>query len=156
MFSAVLFLVSLFSFFPEIFLSPVFCFFFPLVNVSSLPFPPLFTFSQKLAATKQNEKLSPPFVLISSNSVWLYDFPLSSLKTKQKITDKSYFAHIFPRYIYIFQTFPGLTVYSATKYFVESLTQGLRLEIVGSGVKVTSIQPGNNYSDLYKVEVTTE
>ena len=47
-------------------------------------------------------------------------------------------------------------MYSATKYFVESLTQGLRLEIVGSGVKVTSIQPGNNYSDLYKVEVTTE
>ena len=87
--------------------------------------------------------LSPPFVLISSNSVCLYDFPLSSLKTKQKITDKSYFAHIFPRCIYIFQTFPGLTVYSATKYFVESLTQGLRLEIVGSGVKVTSIQPGN-------------
>ena len=86
--------------------------------------------------------LSPPFVLISSNSVWLYDFPLGSLP-KQKIRDRSYFAHIFPRYIDIFQTFPGLTVYSATKYFVESLTQGLRLEIVGSGVKVTSIQPGN-------------
>ena len=33
-------------------------------------------------------------------------------------------------------------MYSATKYFVEALTQGLRLEIVGSGVKVTSIQPG--------------
>ena len=33
-------------------------------------------------------------------------------------------------------------MYSATKYFVESLTEGLRLEIVGSGVKVTSIQPG--------------
>ena len=128
---------SLFLFSPSFLffsLSPVFCFFFPLVNISSLPFPPLFT--------KQNEMLSPPFVLISSNSVWLYDSPLSSLKTKQKITDRSYFAHIFPRYIYIFQTFPGLTVYSATKYFVESLTQGLRLEIVGSGVKVTSIQPG--------------
>ncbi|KAL9971919.1 hypothetical protein ACROYT_G018142 [Oculina patagonica] len=38
---------------------------------------------------------------------------------------------------------PGLTVYSATKYFIEGLTQGLRLEIVGSGVKVTSIQPGD-------------
>ena len=143
-FSVFCFLVPCFSFLllSCFFLSPVFCFFFPHVNISSLPFPPLFTFCQKLAATKLNEMLSPPFVLISSNSVWLYDLPLRSLKTKQKITDRSYFAHIFPRYIYIFQTFPGLTVYSATKYFVESLTQGLRLEIVGSGVKVTSIQPG--------------
>lgn len=41
------------------------------------------------------------------------------------------------------KAFPGLTVYSATKFFVEALTQGLRLEIVGSGVKVTSIQPGD-------------
>ncbi|KAJ7376858.1 hypothetical protein OS493_032006 [Desmophyllum pertusum] len=41
------------------------------------------------------------------------------------------------------KAFPGLAVYSATKFFVEALTQSLRLEIVGSGVKVTSIQPGD-------------
>lgn len=41
------------------------------------------------------------------------------------------------------KVFAGLTVYSATKFFVEALTQGLRLEMVGSGVKVTSIQPGD-------------
>lgn len=33
-------------------------------------------------------------------------------------------------------------MYAATKFFVEALTQSLRLETVGSGVKVTSIQPG--------------
>ena len=46
-----------------------------------------------------------------------------------------------------FQSFPGLAVYSGTKYFVEALTQGLRLELVGSGVKVTAIQPGLNTSN---------
>ena len=40
------------------------------------------------------------------------------------------------------QPFPGLAVYVATKYFVEGLTQSLRLEVVGTGVKLTSIQPG--------------
>lgn len=41
------------------------------------------------------------------------------------------------------KAFPGLAVYAATKFFVEALTQSLRLETVGSGVKVTSIQPGD-------------
>jgi NADP-dependent 3-hydroxy acid dehydrogenase YdfG len=39
--------------------------------------------------------------------------------------------------------FPGLAVYSASKFFVEALSQGLRLETAGTGVKVTTIQPGN-------------
>lgn len=58
------------------------------------------------------------------------------------------------------QVFPGLSVYSASKFFVEAVSQvdkvgcgnalpgahsvcfrqGLRLETVGSGVKVTTVQ----------------
>ncbi len=41
------------------------------------------------------------------------------------------------------KVFPGLAVYSATKFFVEALSQGLRLETAGTGVKVTTIQSGN-------------
>ncbi|MBA2343788.1 MAG: SDR family oxidoreductase, partial [Rubrobacter sp.] len=41
------------------------------------------------------------------------------------------------------KVFPGLAVYSASKFFVEALSQGLRLEMAGTGVKVTTVQPGN-------------
>jgi NADP-dependent 3-hydroxy acid dehydrogenase YdfG len=44
--------------------------------------------------------------------------------------------------------FPGLAVYSASKFFVEALSRGLRLESAGTGVKVTTVQPGNVASDL--------
>ncbi len=46
------------------------------------------------------------------------------------------------------KVFPGVAVYSASKFFVESLSQGLRLETAGTGVKVTTIQPGNVATDL--------
>ena len=46
------------------------------------------------------------------------------------------------------KVFPGLAVYSASKFFVEALSQGLRLETKGTGVKVTTIQPGNVATDL--------
>jgi NADP-dependent 3-hydroxy acid dehydrogenase YdfG len=46
------------------------------------------------------------------------------------------------------KVFPGLAVYSASKFFVEVLSQGLRLETVGTGLKVTTIQPGNVATDL--------
>jgi len=46
------------------------------------------------------------------------------------------------------KVFPGLVVYSASKFFVEALSQGLRLETAGMGVKVTTIQPGNVATDL--------
>ena len=46
------------------------------------------------------------------------------------------------------KVFPGLAVYSASKSFVEALSQGLRLETVGTGLKVTTIQPGNVATDL--------
>lgn len=44
--------------------------------------------------------------------------------------------------------FPGLAVYSGSKAFVEFTLQGLRLETVGSGLRITSIQPGNTESEL--------
>jgi NADP-dependent 3-hydroxy acid dehydrogenase YdfG len=46
------------------------------------------------------------------------------------------------------KVFPGLTVYSASKFFVEALSQGLRLETAGTGLKVTTVQPGNVATDL--------
>ncbi|KAG6578095.1 putative oxidoreductase [Phytophthora cinnamomi] len=41
------------------------------------------------------------------------------------------------------KVFAGLGVYSASKMFVEGISQALRLENVGSGLRVTSIQPGD-------------
>jgi NADP-dependent 3-hydroxy acid dehydrogenase YdfG len=46
------------------------------------------------------------------------------------------------------KVFPGLAVYSGSKFFVEGLSQGLRLETAGMGLKVTTIQPGNVATDL--------
>jgi NADP-dependent 3-hydroxy acid dehydrogenase YdfG len=46
------------------------------------------------------------------------------------------------------KVFPGLAVYSGGKFFVEGLSQGLRLETAGMGLKVTTVQPGNVATDL--------
>ncbi len=46
------------------------------------------------------------------------------------------------------KAFPGLAVYSGGKFFVEAVSQGLRLETAGTGLKVTTIQPGNVATDL--------
>ena len=46
------------------------------------------------------------------------------------------------------KVFPGLTVYSGGKFFVEAVSQGLRLETAGTGLKVTTVQPGNVATDL--------
>lgn len=46
------------------------------------------------------------------------------------------------------QTFPALTVYNASKSFVKEFTKGLRAECVGTGVRITDIQPGDVRTDL--------
>jgi thioester reductase-like protein len=46
------------------------------------------------------------------------------------------------------KVFPGLGVYSASKFFVEATLQALRVETAGSGLRVTSIQPGNTETEL--------
>ncbi|KAF2497307.1 putative NRPS-like enzyme [Lophium mytilinum] len=46
------------------------------------------------------------------------------------------------------KVFPGLGVYSASKFFVEATLQSLRLETAGTGLRVTSVQPGNTATAL--------
>ena len=41
------------------------------------------------------------------------------------------------------KVYAGLAVYSASKFFVAALSQSLRLETAGTGVRITTIQPGN-------------
>ncbi|KAK8050111.1 NRPS-like enzyme [Apiospora phragmitis] len=54
------------------------------------------------------------------------------------------------------KVFPGLGVYSASKFFVEATLQSLRLETAGTGLRVTSIQPGNVATDLLGMSTDTE
>jgi NADP-dependent 3-hydroxy acid dehydrogenase YdfG len=54
------------------------------------------------------------------------------------------------------KVFPGLGVYSASKFFVEATLQALRVETAGTGLRVTSIQPGNVATDLLSMSTDTE
>jgi NADP-dependent 3-hydroxy acid dehydrogenase YdfG len=54
------------------------------------------------------------------------------------------------------KVFPGLAVYSASKFFVEALSQGLRQETAGTGLKVTTIHPGNVATDLISLSADEE
>jgi thioester reductase-like protein len=54
------------------------------------------------------------------------------------------------------KVFPGLGVYSASKFFVEATLQALRVETAGTGLRVTSIQPGNVATDLLAMSTDTE
>ena len=54
------------------------------------------------------------------------------------------------------KVFPGLAVYSASKFFVEALSLGLRLETAGTGLKVTTVQPGNVATDLLSMSADEE
>ncbi len=40
------------------------------------------------------------------------------------------------------ETYPGGNVYCATKYAVRALTQGLRMDLLGTAVRVSSVDPG--------------
>ncbi|TKA22675.1 hypothetical protein B0A50_07768 [Salinomyces thailandicus] len=54
------------------------------------------------------------------------------------------------------KVFPGLGVYSASKFFVEATLQALRLETAGTGMRVTGIQPGNTQTDLLNMSSDQE
>jgi len=54
------------------------------------------------------------------------------------------------------KVFPGLGVYSASKFFVEATLQSLRLETAGTGLRVTSVQPGNTKTDLLGMSTDQE
>lgn len=54
------------------------------------------------------------------------------------------------------KVFPGLGVYSASKFFVEATLQSLRLETAGKGLRVTAVQPGNTQTDLLTMSSDTE
>lgn len=48
------------------------------------------------------------------------------------------------------KSFPGLGIYSGSKFFVEAVSQALRSETASSGLRVTCIQPGNVETPLLK------
>ncbi|UZJ53737.1 hypothetical protein CBS101457_003057 [Exobasidium rhododendri] len=54
------------------------------------------------------------------------------------------------------KVFPGLGVYSASKFFVEATLQALRVETAGKGLRVTSVQPGNTATDLLGMSTDQE
>jgi thioester reductase-like protein len=54
------------------------------------------------------------------------------------------------------KVFPGLGVYSASKFFVEATLQALRVETAGSGLRVTSVQPGNTATELLGMSTDAE
>lgn len=54
------------------------------------------------------------------------------------------------------KVFPGLGVYSASKFFVEATLQALRLENANSGLRVTSVQPGNTATELLGMSTDAE
>lgn len=54
------------------------------------------------------------------------------------------------------KVFAGLGVYSASKFFVEATLQSLRLETAGTGLRVTSVQPGNTATELLGMSTDQE
>ncbi|KND86975.1 Linear gramicidin synthase subunit D [Tolypocladium ophioglossoides CBS 100239] len=54
------------------------------------------------------------------------------------------------------KVFPGLGVYSASKFFVEATLQALRLETANSGLRVTAVQPGNVDTGLLGIATDAE
>jgi 3-hydroxy acid dehydrogenase/malonic semialdehyde reductase len=49
------------------------------------------------------------------------------------------------------QVYPGGNVYCATKSAVDALTEGLRLDLLGTGVRVTAVNPGMVLTEFSEV-----
>ncbi|MGI9537311.1 MAG: SDR family oxidoreductase, partial [Desulfocapsaceae bacterium] len=47
------------------------------------------------------------------------------------------------------KAFPEIGAYNGTKFAVEGLTDALRMELAGTGVKVTAIEPGRTKTELF-------
>jgi len=54
------------------------------------------------------------------------------------------------------RVFKSLAVYSASKHFVEALSEATRRELVGTGLRVTTIQPGDCATDLVRENTDKE
>lgn len=52
--------------------------------------------------------------------------------------------------------FPGLAVYSGSKFFVEGLSQGLRHEVKEHGIRVTCVQPGDCATEIFNYTTDTD
>jgi NAD(P)-dependent dehydrogenase (short-subunit alcohol dehydrogenase family) len=52
--------------------------------------------------------------------------------------------------------FPSSGLYSASKFALEGLSEALALEAAGFGIKLTILQPGGYWTDLYNRMQTTE
>jgi 3-hydroxy acid dehydrogenase/malonic semialdehyde reductase len=50
-----------------------------------------------------------------------------------------------------YRVYPGGAIYCATKFAVRALTEGLRLDLLGSGIRVTEIAPGMVETNFSKV-----
>ncbi len=53
-------------------------------------------------------------------------------------------------------TYPGGAVYSATKFAVRALTEGLRMDLQGTGVRVTNIEPGMVQTEFSRVRFASQ
>jgi NADP-dependent 3-hydroxy acid dehydrogenase YdfG len=54
------------------------------------------------------------------------------------------------------QVFPALAVYNASKAFVNTFSKSVRAECVGTGVRVTDIQPGDTATNLIMENTDSE
>jgi len=54
------------------------------------------------------------------------------------------------------KAFPGLAVYSGSKFMVEAVSQALRAETASTGLRVTCIQPGNVETPLLSMSTDPE
>jgi len=54
------------------------------------------------------------------------------------------------------KAFAGLAVYSGSKFFIEAMSQALRLETASSGLRVTCVQPGNVATPLLATSTDAE